>query len=169
MATDAERARWGGLRADLLAGGLSWRTLAASESLTFASERLAYFAHWITPLGTPKRFSTRFFLADAPEGQEPLVDDHEVEAGVWLRPEEALEARRTGRMTVILPTARSLEALLPFRSAAEAVAAARGRRVPTILPRIVMREGVPVAVLPGEPGYDEAADAPQPTFDPSRM
>jgi 8-oxo-dGTP pyrophosphatase MutT (NUDIX family) len=169
MAAGSDRARWEALRADMLAGRMSWRAIVEAEALTFTADRLAYFAHWVTPVGTPKRFSTRFFLAEAPEGQEPLADDREVEAGVWLRPEEALEARRSGKMTVILPTARSLEALLPFRTAADAVAHARGRPVATMLPRVVLRDGEPVALLPGDAGYDEAAEAPLPTFDPSRM
>jgi 8-oxo-dGTP pyrophosphatase MutT (NUDIX family) len=169
MAAGSDRDRWVALRADMLAGRLSWRALVEAQALTLMADRLAYFAHWITPVGTPKRFSTRFFLAEAPEGQEPLADDREVEAGVWLRPEEALEARRSGTMTVILPTARSLEALLPFRTAADALAHARGLRVATTLPRVVLRDGEPVALLPGDAGYDEAAEAPLPAFDPSRM
>ncbi|MEB3329952.1 MAG: NUDIX hydrolase [Candidatus Sericytochromatia bacterium] len=168
-AEGAERSRWEAVRAGLLGGRLSWRAIVQAEALTLTADRLAYFAHWVTPAGAPKRFSTRFFLAETPEGQAPLADDQEVEAGVWLRPEEALEARRSGQMTVILPTARSLEALLPFRTAAEAMAHARGSRVTTILPRIVLRDGQPVALLPGEPGYDEAAEVPLPAFDPSRM
>jgi hypothetical protein len=30
---------------------------------------LAYWSHWLTPPGTPKRFDTRFFMAPAPAGQ----------------------------------------------------------------------------------------------------
>src|SRR5206468_3822499 len=45
-------------------------TMIRAERLTLATDRLVYFAHWITPEEQPLRFDTRFFAAPAPAGQE---------------------------------------------------------------------------------------------------
>ena len=34
-----------------------------------AADRIAYLDHWLTPPGVPKRYDTRFFVAEAPELQ----------------------------------------------------------------------------------------------------
>lgn len=169
MRTDAELARWGDRRAALLDGRLGWAALLAEEDLTMAGGGVGYWSHWVTPEGTPKRFSTRFFVAEVPADQEPMADEQEVEAGVWIRPQDALRDRAAGKMTMIFPTVKTLEELAGFARAADVVAASAAREVATRLPRIVTRDGAPVVLMPGEPGYDEAAGQPPPAFDPSRM
>lgn len=169
MRTAAELAHWGDRRAALLDGRLGWAALLAEDDLTLAGGRVGYWSHWVTPEGTPKRFSTRFFVAEVPADQEPMADEQEVEAGVWIRPVDALRERAHGKMTMIFPTVKTLEELLGFARAADVVAACAGRAVPTRLPRIVLRDGQPAVLMPGDEGYDEAAGLPPPTFDPSRM
>ena len=44
----------------------SARRCASAESLTLAVDLLMPFGHWITPIGPPRRFDTRFFVAAAP-------------------------------------------------------------------------------------------------------
>jgi len=158
---------WRDQRQALLAGALTWPELIQAHDLNFPADRIAYFAHWITPEGVPKRFSTRFFVVAAPDDHEALADDREVEAGVWITPTDALEAKRSGGMTIVLPTQRALEAIAPFASAQAVVSAYRDRPIDTILPRIVLREGRVLSLFPGDPGYAEAEGEPVPPFDPS--
>ena len=40
--------------------------MAYAENLMLATDRLGYFAHWITPEGMPKRFDTHFFVTTVP-------------------------------------------------------------------------------------------------------
>jgi 8-oxo-dGTP pyrophosphatase MutT (NUDIX family) len=169
MATPAERAHWGDRRAALLEDRLGWNALVADEDLTLAGGLVGYWSHWVTPEGTPKRFSTRFFVAEVPADQEAMADEQEVEAGVWIRPGDALEARARGEMTLIFPTVKTLEELAAYGKAADVVAASAQRTVVTNLPRIVVRDGEAAVLLPGDPGYDEAAGAPPPAFDPSKL
>jgi 8-oxo-dGTP pyrophosphatase MutT (NUDIX family) len=126
------------------------------EHLELAVDRMYYFSHWITPEGAPRRYDTRFFVAAAPEAQEPLHDDHEVIANVWIRPVDALERHRAGQFDLIFPTYRSLQALERFERAADVLAAAAAiEHVPAMLPRIVEDQGGYRIVLPGDPGYDD--------------
>jgi 8-oxo-dGTP pyrophosphatase MutT (NUDIX family) len=127
-----------------------------AEQLQLAVDRIYYFSHWITPEGAPRRYDTRFFVAAAPEAQEPLHDDHEVIANLWIRPSDALARHRAGEFDLILPTYRSLQVLERFDQAADVLAAAEAiEHVPAMLPRIVEDQGGYRIVLPGDPGYDE--------------
>ena len=69
----------------------------AAEALVLDGSALSYFAHWITPVGPPRRYDTRFFVAAAPAGQVPVHDDKELVANTWVTPAEALERHRAGR------------------------------------------------------------------------
>ncbi len=169
MRTAAELAHWGERRAALLDGRLGWAALVAADDLRLAGDQVGYWSHWVTPEGAPKRFSTRFFVAEVPADQEPMADEQEVEAGIWIRPVDALRERERGQMTMIFPTVKTLEELAGFARAADVVAACAGREVVARLPRIVLRDGQPAVLLPGDEGYEEACGQPPPAFDPSRM
>jgi 8-oxo-dGTP pyrophosphatase MutT (NUDIX family) len=73
-------------------------SMIKGEKLRLATDRLVYFAHWVTPEGLPLRFDTRFFAAPMPEGQEALGDDHEMISLRWLAPREALDAHARGEI-----------------------------------------------------------------------
>jgi 8-oxo-dGTP pyrophosphatase MutT (NUDIX family) len=169
VALDADPTRWADRRATLLAARTGFAKLVADEDLTLACDRLAYFAHWVTPEGTPKRFSTRFYAAIVPAAQDATADMQEVEAGIWVRPQDALDARARGELTMIFPTVKTLEELATYEAAADVLAACEGRAVVTQLPRVVTVDGAPCVLLPGYPGYAEAEGQPPPAFDPSRM
>src|SRR4051794_36778901 len=47
----------------LNAGERSLLEICVGESLTLAVDLLLPFGHWITPIGPPRRFDTRFFVA----------------------------------------------------------------------------------------------------------
>jgi 8-oxo-dGTP pyrophosphatase MutT (NUDIX family) len=136
--------------------------VCVEEGLELAVDTIHYFSHWITPVGAPRRYDTRFFVARAPEAQVPLHDDREVIANLWVRPTEALERHRAGALEMIFPTVRTLEALERFTTTEEALAAAAAVEVvPAILPRIVAEPGGGFRIaLPGDPDYDDEASVP---------
>jgi 8-oxo-dGTP pyrophosphatase MutT (NUDIX family) len=148
-------------RIDVVAGRRRLPEVCAEESLRLAVDALHYFSHWITPLGAPRRYDTRFFVTAAPEWQVPLHDHGETVASTWIAPAEALRRHRDGDFDLILPTIRNLEAIARFGSAADLLeAAAAIGEVPTIQPRVVVEEGGGVRILlPGDPGYADAGDA----------
>lgn len=131
--------------------------LLATENLRLAADRLVYFSHWITPLGAPRRYDTRFFVARAPDAQDALHDNLETIGHVWVRPRAALEAHGGGKFNLRTPTLRTLELFAQFAAIDELLAAMRApHEVPAILPHIA-RDGR--RLLPGDPGYEEAASA----------
>ena len=69
--------RFRGHRHALNAGGHGFPSLVKREGLRLAVDRLIYFSHWITPVGAPRRYDTRFFVARAPARQAPLHDNVE--------------------------------------------------------------------------------------------
>lgn len=132
-------------------------TMLRDEGLRLATDRLVYFAHWITPEDQPLRFDTRFFAAPAPTGQEASGDEYEMTDLRWLAPAEAVAASTRGEIMLRNPTIKNLLRFDGARTVAEALDQVRDRPVRTILPRIVVEaDGTRRALLPGDRGYDEA-------------
>lgn len=152
---DAVAARFAEHRRRLNAGEAAFTALMATEQLQLAADALTYFAHWITPVGLPRRYDTRFFMAEAPAGQEPFQDERETIAAEWVSPGKALSRHKRGEFEMRTPTVRTLETFADYASvAALRKGLAENREVRTMLPRIGKDGG---RILPGEPGYEEAA------------
>ena len=73
----ANRERFAAYRAACRTSNAAFLDMLRAERLTLATDRLAYFAHWITPEEQPIRFDTRFFAAPAPPTQSPEADGHD--------------------------------------------------------------------------------------------
>ena len=143
-------------RRRLNAGEAAFTELMASEQLQLAADALTYFAHWITPVGMPRRYDTRFFMAEAPSGQQPVQDERETIAAEWVSPAEALSRHGRGEFEMRTPTVRTLETFADFASVAslrKGLAAKQGE-IRAVLPKIG-KDGQ--RILPGEPGYDDAS------------
>lgn len=125
------------------------------EGLRLAVDRMHYFSRWVTPLGAPRRYDTRFFVAHPPEWQEPLHDDREVIANLWIRPQDALERHARREFELIFPTVRSLEALCRFETAEAVVRHAESiTHIEPVLPKMIDGEHGLRIVLPGDEVYD---------------
>jgi 8-oxo-dGTP pyrophosphatase MutT (NUDIX family) len=132
------------------------------EALLLDLGALCYFAHWITPVGSPRRYDTRFFVAAAPPDQTPVHDDIELVANTWVTPDEALDRHRRDEMELIFPTIKNLQAISRFGSSRDLLDAARSATdVPTIEPRIIVDGNGFRILLPGDPGFDDVAAPPQ--------
>lgn len=129
--------------------------IARAEGLALATDRLLYFAHWITPEAMPKRFDTFFFVAAAPEEQQAAHDQLETTAGAWIHPADALDQSQQGSFPLVFATIHQLQDLGVFTSVADAQQRLSQREIPVIMPRAALRDGEVVIRLPGEPGYDE--------------
>jgi 8-oxo-dGTP pyrophosphatase MutT (NUDIX family) len=152
--TGAAAQRYGDHRRALDAGRVGLDAIAREEGLRLAADRLLYFSHWITPVGAPRRYDTRFFVAVAPESQEATHDNRETIAHAWMRPADALDRHGRGELKMRSPTVKTLERFAGCSTTAKLVAALSSvHPVQTLRPRIT-RDGR--SVLPGDPGYEEA-------------
>lgn len=103
--------------------------------LKLAVNQMRYYSHWITPLGPPRRYSTRFFAARVPAGQTAAHDGVETVAGEWVTPQDALARSKQGNFPIIFPTISQLRFFRGFADTQSALdALARIKQVPTVAP-----------------------------------
>jgi 8-oxo-dGTP pyrophosphatase MutT (NUDIX family) len=132
------------------------RELAEEASVDLADgQELTPFSRWITPAEVKIRFDTWFFVVEAPEDARPQADGEECVDLRWIAPQAALDAWKQDELELVFPTIKHLEQLAGFPSVEATIAAARGREVVPIQPRIVVEQGGAKVLLPGEPGYDD--------------
>lgn len=115
--------------------------MAHAERLTLATDRLDYFAHWITPEGMPKRFDTHFFLTTAPAEQQAAHDHLETSEGIWISPAEALARFERNQFPLVFATIYQLRELAAFGSVKEALESTATQSVLTRIPVLIQEDG----------------------------
>lgn len=116
-------------------------------------DALVPFARWVPRGVQHKVFDTRFYLARAPEGAEPVVDGNENVRVFWASARAVLDAADAGKVTIIFPTRRNLERLADFASYSDAVTDAGAHPVRTITPWIEARGDGDHLCIPDDLGY----------------
>lgn len=149
------RAHFNARREALHAGTQTLLDIAREAQLRFPLNRLYPFAHWITPEVEPKRYDTRFFVAQAPERQTLSHDDIETVDSVWITPAEALTRYSRGDMQLAPPTLCTLEELNQLGTLDAVIASARERSIPNIMPAFTEVDGVFTLLLPGHPEHPD--------------
>ena len=129
-----------------------WAMIRA-ERFTVATDRLRYFAHWITPEENPLRFDTRFFAAPMPEGQQAVPDEQEIVAVRWLTVAEAMAAFAAGAINLRTPTVKTLAQFESATSSAQALERVGHAPIVPMRPRLILQHGERRVLLPGDPGY----------------
>ncbi len=144
------------LREQLIAGSLSFAALCKARNLRLALDDIAYFSHWITAQGRPRRFDARFLVAVAPPLQTGSHDAGETVDHVWIRPEEALRRHGSGELSLMFPTIKTLGALARFADTRSLMHYARTpRAVITTMPRMATGRGGLRPVIAGDHAYAE--------------
>jgi 8-oxo-dGTP pyrophosphatase MutT (NUDIX family) len=149
---------WDADRAALAAGDVTLAELLSRRGLVVRADLLVPWARWITPEGEPRRFDARFFAAALPAGQ--VATEHAAESDhlAWLRPADAIAAARAGEISLLPPTATTLNGF----AAAGAVGAAgdgvaeilaRPPLIEPIMPLLERADGEAWLYIPDEVGY----------------
>jgi 8-oxo-dGTP pyrophosphatase MutT (NUDIX family) len=156
LSDEASIRRLAASRRDVNAGTMTFIEMMEREGLLLDLRGLEYIAHWVTPVGPPRRFDTRFFVALTPADQVATHDAGETVADQWIRPLDALEAHARGEFEMIFPTIRNLEAIAHLATAHDVLDYARSlENVVRVEPRIVTSDGEVRILLPGDDGYDD--------------
>lgn len=153
---EATAQRFEAERENIHDGSVALLDICKREGLRLTTDDIHYVSHWITPMGEKRRFDTRFFIARAPQAQEPLHDDGETIESFWISPQEAIERAHEKDLMLMPPTKANIEFLLPFKTADEVLAAAAQVGTPqTILPKLkIDSDGRVLGIaMPGDPDY----------------
>lgn len=112
-------ARFHAYRDQIYRSEIDLQTLCEREQLRLACDHVHFFNRWVTPVGRPRRFDTRFFIAEAPVGQDGLHDENETVHSTWISPSEAIERYEADDFGLMRVTAQQLKDLQQFSSVAE--------------------------------------------------
>ncbi len=134
------------------------REAAEESGLTVDPDGMVWLSHWLPPPETPRRFSTWFFLAPAPEG-EVRVDGGEIREHMWVRPARALERRDAHEVELTPPTWVTLHDLRTATDVDSALAAARACEPEHFTTRACVHGEEIVALWHGDAGYDSGDPA----------
>ena len=118
-------------------------------------DALVTFSHWLPPPVAPKRFSTWFFLAPAPDALEVAVDNREIRDHEWLRPVDAIARRDAGEIELAPPTWVTLWRLSTIDTVEEAVRLVRESEPQRFETHMYFPDGIPVAVWHDDVAYDD--------------
>jgi 8-oxo-dGTP pyrophosphatase MutT (NUDIX family) len=148
LLADVSSDEWEAERVALEAREQSLSELLERRGLVLRSDLLRPFAHWITPEVEPKRFDTRFFLAEMPAGQVCRDVGSEADERLWVRVAGALEQG----LKMLPPTFVSLKDLAGYADVRSALDAPR--EVTLVAPKLVVLADDSVRfVLPGDVDY----------------
>lgn len=125
--------------------------MVLAEGIRLQASRMVPLSRWVTPIVEKRRFDARFFLAVVEPDTRAAHDHAESIAGAWLTAADAID--RHGRASIDLPppTLRTLELLLPYTRADDAIAAARASKPRVVSPVFCVPDGDWVLALPGDP------------------
>lgn len=141
-----------------LRDGCGFGDALASAGLAIDPDALAPFARWMPPARLPRRFDTRFFLADIGTGAVDLsADGDETTEHFWASANEVLAMQAREEIALVFPTIANLRRLARLGDFATARADAAGRAIETTSGEIFTRDGVEwLMATPGR-GYDDFA------------
>jgi 8-oxo-dGTP pyrophosphatase MutT (NUDIX family) len=146
---------WEADRMAMAAGTLTLAELLNRRGLVLRADLLVPWARWITPDGEPRRFDARFFAAALPAGQEAAGHEAEADHVAWLRPADAIESARAGAISLLPPTATTLNDFAVAVAAGAGLAGILGQRrvIEPVQPRLVLADGAAWLVIPDGVGY----------------
>jgi 8-oxo-dGTP pyrophosphatase MutT (NUDIX family) len=134
LLADVSSDEWEAERVALESRQQSLSQLLARRNLVLRADLLRPLAHWITPEVEPKRFDTRFFLAQMPAGQVCRHVGGEADERLWIRPADAIAQG----LTMLPPTWTTLQELATYPDVPSALEAER--TISVVAPKLVVHD-----------------------------
>lgn len=134
---DESWGRYQDYRNALHEGNLSLAQICDKEGLKLAIDHIHFYNRWITPQGRPRRFDTRFFIAEAPVQQFGVHDGAETVDSLWISPKLALERHEQGEFGMMAVTQKQLSDLAKYETVNDVLKMARENKdFPTYKPSL---------------------------------
>ena len=128
LSSDRDYNRFQEYREPLHRQKMSFLEICQTENLKLAVDRVHFYNRFVTPLGRPRRFDTRFFIASAPEEQRGRHDEMETVESIWITPQEALDLHERKEFGLMKVTRIQLEKLALFPDKHSLIAMAENQR-----------------------------------------
>ncbi len=129
---------WEADRKALEARELAFTDFLDRRGLKIRTDLLQLWGSWITPIFEPKRYDTRFFVAELPEGQVTRDVSTESDHVTWMKVRDVVDAVDANQLAMLPPTYATCLELYPSRTPDEALASAPTRDRSPILPEMQM-------------------------------
>ncbi len=129
---------WEEDRRALEAREVSFTEFLERRGLRLRTDLLRLWGSWITPVFEPRRYDTRFFVAELPEGQVTRDVSTESDKVLWLKVREAITAVDGQDMLMLPPTYCTCLEMYDFAAPAEVLASAEGRDLTPVEPEAVV-------------------------------
>ena len=120
--------RFASYRQPLHNGEISLLDVCEMEGIKLAVDQIHFYNRFITPVGRPRRFDTRFFIAAAPEAQRGIHDEQETVDSIWINPTEALRRNDEKEFDLMRVTRMQLEWLTEYANKAELLETVSNRK-----------------------------------------
>jgi 8-oxo-dGTP pyrophosphatase MutT (NUDIX family) len=129
------------------------REAREEAAIDLDDDSLVAISHWTPPPEAPRRFTTWFFVTEAPPDCDVAIDGDEIHDHAWIEPAESLRRAETHEIELATPTWMTLSALARFATISEFVADARQRPPLRFATRLGQADTGPVAMWEGDAGY----------------
>jgi 8-oxo-dGTP pyrophosphatase MutT (NUDIX family) len=137
------------------------REAREEAAIDLDEQSLVAISHWTPPPEAPRRYTTWFFVTEAPPDCDVAIDGEEIHDHVWIDPVEALKRAETHDIELATPTWMTLTSLARFSAIPDFLADARREPPLRFATRLGHAETGPVAMWEGDAGY-ESGDLDQP-------
>jgi len=104
--------------------GAALRETEEEAGVRLAPDSLVPWARWLTPVGEPRRFDARFYLAAMPADQQARPLTSEVHDAQWIAVRAAVRGYEEGQLGMYPPTIAVLTQVSSFDDVASTMAAA---------------------------------------------
>jgi 8-oxo-dGTP pyrophosphatase MutT (NUDIX family) len=131
---------WETDRRRLEAREVSFTEFLERRGLRLRTDLLRLWGSWVTPVFEPRRYDTRFFVAELPAGQVTRDVSTESDHVVWLPVRDAIGAVDDGDMLMLPPTYCTCLEVYDYAHPADVLAAAAHRDLAVVEPQAVVGE-----------------------------
>jgi glyoxylase-like metal-dependent hydrolase (beta-lactamase superfamily II)/8-oxo-dGTP pyrophosphatase MutT (NUDIX family) len=130
----------------------AWLDQILEAGVVLDAASLVPAGRWVTPVSSPVRFDTHFFVTRADDKWAPVPDPREVDDARWTTPSDALEALAAGELVMAPPTIHVLQSITGCDDVTTAIVRLSGNLDAGVMPMSVAVHPLVRLVVAPNPG-----------------